>query len=110
MSGINNTFSRQALGMVWDFGEGAPISDRSGGWEQCLSWIIHVIEEITKSAAVGGHAERSSATRHPFPDNFTPALVTDPPYYDAVPYAHLSDFFYVWLRRMLGNVHSQLFG
>ncbi len=109
MSGINNTFSRQ-LGMVWDFGEGPPISDRSGGWEQCLGWIIHVIDEIAISAPVVGHAERISATRHPLPDSAIPALVTDPPYYDAVPYAHLSDFFYVWLRRMLGNVHPQLFG
>ena len=59
----------------------------------------------TPSPSHFAQAERASATAHPLPDDAANALVTDPPYYDAVPYAHLSDFFYVWLRRSLCQVH-----
>jgi putative DNA methylase len=52
--------------------------------------------------------EQSSATKHPLPNDIAEAVVTDPPYYDAIPYADLSDFFYVWLRRMLEQVHPHL--
>jgi hypothetical protein len=55
-----------------------------------------------------GHVAIASATAHPLPDDGAHAVVTDPPYYDAVPYAHLSDFFYVWLRRSVGAVHPVL--
>ena len=53
--------------------------------------------------------EQASATEHPLPSDAATAMVTDPPYYDAVPYAYLADFFHVWLRRMLGNVYPELF-
>ena len=56
-----------------------------------------------------GHVEQASATNHPLPDDAAAAFVTDPPYYDAVPYAYLSDFFYVWMRRTLADVHPSLF-
>ena len=55
-----------------------------------------------------GHAQLASATAHPLPDDAAHAFVTDPPYYDAVPYAYLSDFFYVWLRRTLGSTFPAL--
>jgi putative DNA methylase len=55
------------------------------------------------------NAERATATAAPLPDDSAHALVTDPPYYDAVPYADLSDFFYVWLRRTVGDHHRELF-
>ncbi len=54
-------------------------------------------------------AEAASAAEHPLPDDSVQAFVTDPPYYDAVPYADLSDFFYVWLRRSIGHLHPALF-
>ena len=57
----------------------------------------------------GGTWPVASATAHPLPDDSAPALITDPPYYDAVPYAYLSDFFYVWLRRSLADIHPELF-
>ena len=56
-----------------------------------------------------GHAERASATSHPLPDDIASAFITDPPYYDSVPYAELSDFFYVWLKRTLAGQHESLF-
>ena len=56
-----------------------------------------------------GTAHQASATHHPLPDDSAHGFVTDPPYYDAVPYSYLSDFFYVWLRRAVGSVHTELF-
>ena len=101
-------FSRQAIPFTWDFGEGVPIGDSSGSWQ------IMVERFATILAGIGSDWHQSSpqlasATAHPLPDDSANALVTDPPYYDAVPYAYLSDFFYVWLRRSLFNVHPDLF-
>src|SRR4029079_4602106 len=56
-----------------------------------------------------GNVAQSSATKHPLADDSVQLVVTDPPYYDAVPYADLSDFFYVWLKRALADVHGDLF-
>jgi adenine-specific DNA methylase len=108
MSGINNTFARQALSITWDFGEGNPISERSGGWEQCLQWLLLVLEHESSAIHRAGTVQACSATVHPLPDDIVDSFVTDPPYYDAIPYADLSDFFYVWLRRSLEGVHSEL--
>lgn len=52
---------------------------------------------------------QASATTLPYPDNYFDAVITDPPYYDNVPYSYLSDFFYVWLKRTIGDLHPELF-
>jgi adenine-specific DNA methylase len=109
MSGINHTFTRQALPMMWDLAEGDPPSDRSGGWGQGLNWIISVLKYEAQNINVQGAIERASATSHPLPDDVASAFVTDPPYYNAVPYADLSDYFYVWLKRTLKDAHPDLF-
>lgn len=106
-SGILHTFARQAIPMVWDFAEGAPLEDRSGGWLSSLDWVAVTIEHCS-SVKHAGHVERATATRHPLPDASANCFITDPPYYDAVPYAYLADFFYVWLRRALIDVHGAL--
>lgn len=98
--GCKNTFTRQAISMVWDFMETAPLN-RIGA-----NWIggIDTLEATIRSQAVIrtlGHIERSSATKHPLPDDSAAAFISDPPYYDAVPYSDLSDFFYVWLKRAM---------
>jgi putative DNA methylase len=107
-SGVIGTFGRQAVPMMWDFVEGLPFEQKSGGWLPSLEWIALVLEEPLHLTATG-QIERASATDHPLPDDAADALITDPPYYDAVPYAYLSEFFYVWLRRSLADVHSHLF-
>ena len=56
-----------------------------------------------------GHISQNSATAHPLPDNSAEFFFTDPPYYDSVPYADLSDFFYVWMKRTLGGLFPDLF-
>lgn len=101
-------FGRQALPIVWDFAEGVPIGDSSGAWS------IFVANQSNTLASVGsdwniGAASAADAARHPLPDDSAQAFITDPPYYDAVPYAYLSDFFYVWLKRSLAQVLPSLF-
>ena len=106
---VRSTFSRQAIGMVWDYAEANPFAASSGGWSHNLGFVDRLIEAVTNSRLAGGHVEQASACVHPLPDDSAQALITDPPYYDAVPYAHLSDFFYVWLRRALPRDLSALF-
>jgi len=104
-------FGRQALGMVWDFCEINPFSGSTGGWEGVVQWIAKVCEsQADGDGQNSGQVQRASATAHPLSDNIASAWITDPPYYDAVPYAHLSDYFYVWLRRMLHESQPELFG
>jgi putative DNA methylase len=105
------TFGRQALGMVWDFCEINPFSGSSGGWQGVVQWIAKVSEsQATADPRCNAQSQRASATAHPLSDDIASAWITDPPYYDAVPYAHLSDYFYVWMRRMLHDVQPELFG
>jgi len=104
------TFGRQALGIVWDFNEVNPFSGSGGDWDTALNWVALVLERESSSFKSIGHAESASATEYPLPDDSAAVFFTDPPYYDAVPYADLSDFFYVWLKRSLAKVHPHLFG
>lgn len=104
------TFGRQALGIIWDFVEIRPVGGASGDLDGAIDWICRVIGSgVEASGMVAGTAQLASATSHPLPDDSAAALVTDPPYYDAVPYADLSDFFYVFLKRMLKKQHPFLF-
>jgi len=106
---IGNTFGRQAIPMMWDFCEVSPLSLSTGGFSGACEWIVNVLEREAIDAGVGGHVASASAAAHPLPSDSVNAVITDPPYYDAVPYSHLADFFYVWLRRSLGNLHPELF-
>jgi putative DNA methylase len=106
---IGNTFGRQAIPMVWDFCEVSPLSLSTGGFSGACSWIVSVLEREAISSGVAGQIENASAVAHPMPSDSADAFITDPPYYDAVPYSHLADFFYVWLRRSLGTMHAELF-
>lgn len=102
------TFGRQALPMVWDFCEANPFGRSVGDWDALVSCVLSSCESV--SAAVNpGTVAKANAVAHPLPNDAANATVTDPPYYDAVPYADLSDFFYVWLRRSVGDLHPSLF-
>jgi putative DNA methylase len=95
-------FGRQAIPIVWDFAEGVSISDSAGSW----GVVVNRFEDIASSIPSGlriGHTAQANAAESHLPDDSAQAVVTDPPYYDAVPYAALSDFFYVWLRRIIGQ-------
>lgn len=105
---IGNTFGRQALGIIWDFAEPNPIGNGSGNFQGAVSWVAGVCDALAAAELRPGHVQSASATHHVLPDDSAAAFVTDPPYYDAVPYADLSDFFYVWLKRSIGHIHKNL--
>jgi hypothetical protein len=105
---LQHTFARQALPIVWDFAESNPFGGSVGDWDSHTDNVLIALE-AAKSVSQSGTVGAMSATRLPLPDASIEVLFTDPPYYDAVPYADLSDFFYVWLRRSLGDVYPDLF-
>jgi adenine-specific DNA methylase len=106
---IEGVFSRQALGMVWDFAEANSFSGATGDLDGAIEWVEKVCSTGASAGLQMGQVERASATHHPLPDDSAKAFITDPPYYNAVPYADLSDFFYVWLRRTIGSDYPELF-
>jgi putative DNA methylase len=103
---IRNTFARQAIPMIWDFAEANPLSESTGNFQGTIDWVAEVIEVSTPDAR--GEARQRDATAAI--NNVTqPLISTDPPYYDNIGYADLSDFFYIWLRRSLGSIYPDLF-
>jgi putative DNA methylase len=104
-----HTFVRQALGMVWDYAEINPFSSSTGNWTGALEWINRVIEHTAQVSSHPATAQQGTATRLTYPDAYFDAIITDPPYYDSVPYSHLADFFYVWLKRSVGYLYPDLF-
>lgn len=106
---VGNTFTRQALPMIWDYLELNPASEATGDFNSALNWINRVIENNSISSINFATTTQSSATNLPYPDNYFDAIITDPPYYDSIPYSYLSDFFYVWLSRTIGEYYPELF-
>ncbi len=103
---IVQTFGRQAIPMVWDYAEANPFSASTGNWSGAIEWIERVIE-TSLPATVKSRVFQADAQNQLIS---TDKLVsTDPPYYDNVGYADLSDYFYVWLRRSLRRVFPDLF-
>jgi putative DNA methylase len=104
---VVSSFGRQALPMVWDFAEANPYANSSGNLERMALLIAKVLETSLVSGAGCGVVEPKNASENRFPSGIV--VSTDPPYYDNIGYADLSDFFYVWLRRGLQTVHPELF-
>ena len=96
---IRSTFARFALPITWDFSESAPLSNTTGGFVQSVDWVFKVCDHLQRSVASSsaGEALRGSATT--CQAGSWDVIITDPPYYDAIPYSDLMDFFYVWMRR-----------
>jgi adenine-specific DNA methylase len=107
---VGHTFAQgQSLPIKWDFAEVAPFASGSGNWDGAIGWITRVLDEVAAARSSEGNVQLASATSQPLPDDSAQLIFTDPPYYDAIPYADLSDFFYVWLKRTVGTLHPQLF-
>jgi adenine-specific DNA methylase len=104
---IEHVFGRQALPMVWDYVEVNPFTDV--GWPNMQEWVVRIIEHCSQIIPNPATVAQTSTTSLPYPDNYFDAVVTDPPYYDNVPYSYLSDFFYVWLKRTVGDSYPELF-
>ncbi len=105
-----NLFGRQAVPMIWDYAEGNPLGDASGGWTVLVDGIVRAF-----SRAFGGNLQNGAVGSARQADagildlSGHRVMATDPPYYDNIGYADLSDFFYVWLRRTLGHIFPELF-
>jgi putative DNA methylase len=105
---IAGTFGRQALPIVWDYVEINPIGETSG-WSASVEWVTQVIEHAACASDQLAIVQQGTATRLPYTEGHFDAVITDPPYYDSVPYADLSDFFYVWLKRSISFLYPDLF-
>jgi len=99
----------QSLPARWEFVEMSPCIDLGSGWTTSVDYALKVFDHVS-CISVPGQAEQASAIKHPLPSDSASAVVTDPPYYAAIPYADLSDFFFSWLKRSLGPHHSKLLG
>jgi putative DNA methylase len=102
---LRNLFARQAIPIVWDYGEANPFSDSGGSYNSALDWIEPAIQFLigtARGAASADHAPTQAVSRGK-------VVSTDPPYYDNIGYADLSDFFYIWLRRSLRFLFPDLF-
>jgi putative DNA methylase len=101
-----NTFARQTLSMTWDFAELNTLLDGTGSFCGAVSWTAESLEGASESSEVMGRASQADAQNQLI--SFNKAVSTDPPYYDNIGYADLSDFFYVWLRKALRDVFPDL--
>src|SRR6185437_11083286 len=102
---LRNTFARQAIQMTWDFGEGNPFCMSSGTWSPSVEWVARSIAFLPSTPA-GQSLQVDASTQSVSRGRI---VSTDPPYYDNIGYADLSDFFYVWLRRSQRLVFPHLF-
>jgi len=105
---VMHLFGRQAIPMVWDFAEANLLGESVGAWTTCGDYVAECVEVIASGAPGIGCARQIDAATGS--DGIRNLLVsTDPPYYDNIGYAALSDFFYVWLRRTIGDLYPDLF-
>jgi len=103
---IENTFGRQGMQISWNFAEVNPFSNSSGGWYGSLEWIPNVIENLPPDGK--GNIYQLDAADSSLNIKY-PIISTDPPYYDNVSYSDLSDYFYIWLRKNIGDIYPDLF-
>ena len=103
--GLRNTFGRQAIPMVWDYAEANPFSNSSGCFDNLLEWVYKCIFDLPASSQ--GEVKQFDAQSDCGLRNIM--VSTDPPYYDNIGYADLSDYFYVWMRQSLKQTYPNLF-
>lgn len=102
---IEHMFSRQAIAMISDYPETNPLSGSGGSALNQLEWITKYIESESKITCPAFFANASSGEKNQFAKDEVTAAITDPPYYDAIAYADISDFFYVWLKKMITDIY-----
>lgn len=106
---LNHMLGQQAIPMRWDYVELNPMSGSGGDWTAQLGWVLRYISANPNRSDASSQTRMASSTDLPHPDQYFDAVLTDPPYYNSVPYADLSDFFYVWLKRTVGEQFPDLF-
>ena len=105
---VMNLFGRGAIPIIWDFSEANILGDSVGAWATCNDYVAECVEVLGTRAEPAGSASQVDAATG-VQGKLGLLISTDPPYYDNIPYAAISDFFYVWLRRCIGNTDSELF-
>lgn len=101
-------FDRQIVSMVWEFSEGNVLGASVGGWKTAVKNPLTALKSIPASSVVGESVQHDASSRWEREGEYV--ISTDPPYFDAIGYADLSDFFYVWLRRAMGSIFPDIFG
>ena len=107
---FHHPFTKQAIPIVWDYGEPNPFNEGTGGLLSQLNWILRVIKHESLSPNLASYYATvfcGDGSNMPLAPSYTNVSVTDPPYFNAIAYADLSDFFYVWLKRSLGDVEPE---
>ena len=106
---VGHTFSRHALAMLWDYAEGSPLFGTSGTWRGMLDQTCNAVATVCGEFHHAAQVRRGSALTLPWANMSVDAVITDPPYYDNIPYADVSDFFYIWLQRSIGESYPEHF-
>jgi putative DNA methylase len=107
IQGIRDTFARQSIPMAWDYAEVNPFSDSAGNFLSHVKWVAEGVAAMPARGDIPGQVVQADASTRAYDDV---VISTDPPYYDNISYSDLSDFFYVWLRRSIGDVHRKTLG
>ncbi|MBQ7190577.1 MAG: DUF1156 domain-containing protein [Kiritimatiellae bacterium] len=102
---MRNTFGRQAIPMSWDYAEVNPLCESTGNWRAMVDWIVKVVGFFPSQK--NGNAVQTDAQTQEI--SREKVISTDPPYYDNIGYADLSDYFYIWMRRGLRDIYPELF-
>ena len=104
---VESPFDGARIGPKWDYVEPNPLSDVTGGFSNQLEWMLHVLNREA-AVPVAAHVFRRDSAHMPMERGVVDLVITDPPYFDEAAYADLSDFFYVWLRRMLCDIFPEV--
>ncbi len=102
---VRGTFGRQAITMTWDYVEVNPFSNSTGNWLAMVEWVNKAITLASNTASYAVQADASTQTI-----SLNKIISSDPPYYDNIGYANLSDFFYLWMRQILHDIYPELLG
>ena len=105
---VVSTFGIQALPMVWDYAEANPFADSAGNFSRMVNLVAKVIERQCPESPIPGVTLQSNASANPMLVK-QPVISTDPPYYHNIGYADLSDFFYIWQRKVLSKIYPDLY-
>ena len=98
---VAGAFGMQTVPMSWEFPEMFPLTKFAGGLDDAINDVVEPINKLVTIITLKGQAQIADAAEHPLPNDSVDVWFTDPPYYDAIPYSDLSDFFFTWLKRML---------
>lgn len=106
---VQRIFGRQAIPMNFDFPESNPFCESSGSALNQLDWLSRYFDSESNCPFFSTFANASSGDKQQYENKSITSVVTDPPYYDAIAYADISDFFYVWLKQTLANLSTDFF-